>query len=785
MDETIKTLRFYCQKVLPLVYDDSLSYYELLSKVCNKLNEVITAQNGIPEYIEKKIKEYIESGDINAIIAQILANYNLNVKFPPSGLKPASGDGTADDTQAIQACIDYASQHEGMTLFFPNGSYLVSELTLHDTLSMYGQDRYNTRVVIRGGVKKAIISGTLRNLSLTGLGFDGNGDIQVNNVDIIDVSCDSCSISNCFFTDGYTLLKLNSKVQSDISNCYFESAVVESANLTGTGVRLTNSMFKSISDVKGKTFLNVGCDNSIIDNCILDKEVKDPLIISGENNVVNVMYNYPYNSKQVYGNNNVKIYRKYEESKADKKIFHGTEFVIDANLVYSTPATGDSFYDTVTMKTVNTNNLYKVMVENETTDTIPTRISEAEKNITTNTNNINANSNEITKTNKALTDFEQQTNKTITDFKKQTNDNFTAVDGDITKINKEIEKIKGIEGIRANRKIIIACDSIGIGTNPDGHVTGFTEIIRQKMGLTTGTNFFICGGNNFGFNVPETAFRWIEAMKKLTTPDDNSITDIYVFGGDNDAHGSFDYNNINPLLAQIEIFCDYCKDRFPNAQISIGMIGCKMNAKPYIMSGVKDAYSRCGNYGARFIDNCNFILHDLSLFGSDNIHITQTGQNLLASYLLSAINGGNVSVVKKYYGFEFKGTNKITPFDDTKYTGIQWMYNNVKHWGFDALKFNITNPITLDVYGGVDLDAFTFDKGYICGDDSYNGCRFTTTCFGHFGDGQNRAMSVRFNVINRKIILSFVCLDGANYPTSGLENVVIPAFTAELSSDMC
>lgn len=774
MDETIKTLRFYCQKVLPLVYDDSLSYYELLCKVCNKLNEVITVQNGIPEYIEKKIKEYIESGDINAIIAQILANYNLNVKFPPSGLKPASGDGTADDTQAIQACIDYASQHEGMTLFFPNGSYLVNELTLHDTLSMYGQDRYNTRVVIRGGVKKAIISGTLRNLSLTGLGFDGNGDIQVNNVDIIDVTCDSCSISNCFFTDGYTLLKLNSKVQSDISNCYFESAVVESANLTGTGVRLTNSMFKSISDVKGKTFLNVGCDNSIIDNCILDKEVKDPLIISGKNNVVNVMYNYPYNSKQAYGNNNVKIYRKYEESKADKKIFHGTDFVVDSNLVYSTPATGGSFYDTVTMKSAETNTPYKLMVENETTGTIPTRMSEAEEEIATNATNIAKNSSEITKTNEALDNF-----------KNETNTKFTKVNNDISNINAEIDNIKGIEGIRANRKIIIACDSIGIGTNPDGHVTGFTEIIRQKMGLTTGSSFFICGGNNFAFNSPTTAFRWVEAMKKLTTPDDNSITDIYVFGGDNDAHGSFDYNNINPLLAQIEIFCDYCKGRFPNAQLSIGMIGCKMNAKPYIMSGVKDAYSRCGNYGARFIDNCNFILHDLSLFASDNIHVTQTAQYLLASYLLSVIYGGNVSVVKKYYTFEFEGTDKITPFGGTKYTGTQWMYNNVKHWGFDALKFNIKTPITLDAYGGADLEAFTFNKGYICGDDSYNGCRFTTMCFGHFADGQNRAMSVRFNVINRKIILSFVCLDGTNYPTSGLENVVIPAFTTELSSDMC
>ena len=37
--------RFWCQKVLPLVYDDSLSYYELLCKVVAKLNEVIETDN--------------------------------------------------------------------------------------------------------------------------------------------------------------------------------------------------------------------------------------------------------------------------------------------------------------------------------------------------------------------------------------------------------------------------------------------------------------------------------------------------------------------------------------------------------------------------------------------------------------------------------------------------------------------------------------------------------------------------------------------------------------------
>ena len=37
----LKPFRFWCQKVLPSVYDDSLSYYELLSKVVSYLNDVI------------------------------------------------------------------------------------------------------------------------------------------------------------------------------------------------------------------------------------------------------------------------------------------------------------------------------------------------------------------------------------------------------------------------------------------------------------------------------------------------------------------------------------------------------------------------------------------------------------------------------------------------------------------------------------------------------------------------------------------------------------------------
>lgn len=51
---------FYCQKVLPLVYDQSLSYYEVLCKVSQKLNEVIEAQNSLQDQFVK-MQEWVNT----------------------------------------------------------------------------------------------------------------------------------------------------------------------------------------------------------------------------------------------------------------------------------------------------------------------------------------------------------------------------------------------------------------------------------------------------------------------------------------------------------------------------------------------------------------------------------------------------------------------------------------------------------------------------------------------------------------------------------------------------
>lgn len=51
--------RCHCQKVLPTCYDDSLSYYENLCKLTEKMNEIIEAiNNSFETLVKEEIHKY-------------------------------------------------------------------------------------------------------------------------------------------------------------------------------------------------------------------------------------------------------------------------------------------------------------------------------------------------------------------------------------------------------------------------------------------------------------------------------------------------------------------------------------------------------------------------------------------------------------------------------------------------------------------------------------------------------------------------------------------------------
>ena len=88
----IETLKFWCQKVLPLVYDDSLSYYELLNKVVDRINEIQNIVNDCINEVENldtkvdnldikidNVKNYVDDYFDNLDITQEVSNIILQM----------------------------------------------------------------------------------------------------------------------------------------------------------------------------------------------------------------------------------------------------------------------------------------------------------------------------------------------------------------------------------------------------------------------------------------------------------------------------------------------------------------------------------------------------------------------------------------------------------------------------------------------------------------------------------------------------------------------------------
>ena len=76
----VRPLRYWVQKVLPLVYDDSLSYYELLNKVVYKVNEITKSNNEIIDYVgpySEKVDEIAKELDslINGDYTKLIEDY--------------------------------------------------------------------------------------------------------------------------------------------------------------------------------------------------------------------------------------------------------------------------------------------------------------------------------------------------------------------------------------------------------------------------------------------------------------------------------------------------------------------------------------------------------------------------------------------------------------------------------------------------------------------------------------------------------------------------------------
>lgn len=124
----ITPLKVWVQKVLPLVYDDSLSYYEVLAKVADKLNELIEIVNvqgeGIYGYIDEQFANFKTewNAELETKLAVLTNTINQNNEIINGRLDTFQADYTsqisASEAKLTQQISDLAAQLDAKVATF-------------------------------------------------------------------------------------------------------------------------------------------------------------------------------------------------------------------------------------------------------------------------------------------------------------------------------------------------------------------------------------------------------------------------------------------------------------------------------------------------------------------------------------------------------------------------------------------------------------------------------------------------------------------------------------------
>lgn len=178
-----KNFKYWAQKVLPLVYDESLSYYELICKIIDKINEIeeVWDPAKITEILDAALDEYLDTLDIYDEVMQNLDLYFADVKD-----YNADNTGTTDSTTAFSNAI--ASGKD--IIVVPAGRYIVNNLIIPSNTTIYG---YGAELVCTDNAngKPCILR---NNNSIGSTQYDGESNITIEGLSLTCPTLNYCTL---------------------------------------------------------------------------------------------------------------------------------------------------------------------------------------------------------------------------------------------------------------------------------------------------------------------------------------------------------------------------------------------------------------------------------------------------------------------------------------------------------------------------------------------------------------------------------------------------------------
>ena len=393
-------------------------------------------------------------------------------------------------------------------------------------------------------------------------------------------------------------------------------------------------------------------------------------------------------------------------------------------------------------------------------------LAEHAADIITNANNIAASASDITTLQGTVTNQGGD----ITNLQGR----MLAAEGNISDNADAIADIQGqIGSITQNKKYVLIGDSYGQGYTPDGSVTGWCTIFRDRLGLNANNCIIITAG---GTSFAHVGYKWSDLVLEQT--EDGAVTDLIVLGGYND----------NPyteedVRAGMEAFKQACDSKYPNADIYVGFVGrstvnSQVQYNLYRCAGWYQKY--CGWYNMRHLAGMKDALYDAyTMLSSDGYHPNQTGNNAIARALCNAYLGGDASVISNYENLTLTPSNNWESLNDNNLIGVT----------FSDGKYHLSCRGRLTISGQGHsitgngehwIELGNISGGYMCGD--YYGRTVTTINMIIRSGSSYYHCDGALKIQNKKLFVSLsqTTSNHSNYESySNMNQVQIMPFTAD------
>ena len=164
----LNNFRFWCQKVLPLVYDDALSYYEVLGKMVQYLNDVIDVVNADTSNVNTLYQAFLE---LQAYVEEAI-QYDIHdleeavatcVEAAQSATASEENAGISADSasESASSALESAQQASGSAINAANSA--INALEAQQQASGYASSANNSAINAADSALNAVTMATQAN----------------------------------------------------------------------------------------------------------------------------------------------------------------------------------------------------------------------------------------------------------------------------------------------------------------------------------------------------------------------------------------------------------------------------------------------------------------------------------------------------------------------------------------------------------------------------------------------------------------------------------------------